>query len=140
MRTGIDARVKSFQELWKGDKELVRLSHPAIGIDWNAALPTPDDAHKILAARNHQWKNPAEPFQLTYLSLAGVTDFLAAEIENVWGDKFQRPDVEILPRDKYLPKIHELKTETNRQFGYGDMKRYPPTMYTFPSHGILLIP
>ena len=137
----IATRIKSFQDVWAGDKELVRLSRPDLTIDWDAAVPDQQSAYSILAAKSRQWQNPAEPFQLSYPSLSNVLDFLIVEVQNTWGDKLrENPNVEILPCEKYLPRINELELETNRKFGYGNLCRSPPTMYQFSSHGILLMP
>ena len=137
----LDLRIKSFQEVWNDDKELVRLSHPDLKIDWNAQLPNQQDVYSILVMKSQQWQNPPEPFQLNEGSLAEVLDYLIPEVENFFGDRLQeRPAIEILPRDKYLPRINELERLTNEQFGYGSLCHSPPTMYHFSSHGILLMP
>jgi hypothetical protein len=137
----INARIKSFPEVWEQDKKLVRLSNPDLKIDWNTQLPNRQDAYSILLAKSQQWKNPVEIFQLNETTLAKVLDFLIPEVENAFGDKLlERPAIEILPRDKYLPRINDLERKTNAQFGYGGLCQSPPTMYHFASHGILLMP
>ncbi|MEK6887476.1 MAG: hypothetical protein AABX14_00865 [Candidatus Aenigmatarchaeota archaeon] len=137
----IVTRIKSFQEVWADDKELAKLSHPSLAIDWNADLPDQQNAYSILAAKCQQWQNPAKPFQLSHASLSDVLDFLIVEVQNVWGDRLrEKPGVEILPKERYLPRINELERETNEKFGCGNLCQSPPTMYHSPSHGILLMP
>lgn len=137
----INVKVKPFPVVWREDKELVRLSHPNLEIDWNAQLPNQQDVCSILVTKNQQWQNPPEPFQLNEKSLVEVLDSLIPEVENVFGDRLQeRPAIEILPKSRYLPRINELERVTNAQFGYGNLCQSPPTMYHLSSHGILLIP
>ena len=137
----IDTVIKHPSEIWRDDKNLVRLSHPDLRIDWNAQLPSNQDAHSILVKRSEQWLNPAEPFQLDEKILAEALGFLIPEVENVFDDKLKdRPAIEVLPKDRYLPRINELERETNKQFGYGSLCRSPPTMFHSPTNGILLMP
>ncbi len=137
----INVRVKTFPEVWENDKKLVRLSHPDLKIDWNAQLPSSKDAYEIFIAKSRQWQNSREPLLLNRKTLKEALDVLIPEIENVFGCKIQdKPIIEILSRDRYLPRINDLERETNVQFGYGGLSQSPPTMYHFSSHGILLIP
>jgi hypothetical protein len=70
-----------------------------------------------------------------------MLDFLVAEIQNIWGEKLgEMPAFEILPCENYLSRINELVREANNRFGYGGLCNPPPTMISFPDHGILIMP
>jgi len=137
----IIAKIKQLPEVWRQDKELVRLSHPKLGIDWNAQMPNQSDAYSILATKSQMWLNPAEPFELNERSLSDMLNIILPEVEKVFDVKLlTEPKFEILPQDRYLARINELQRETNALFGYGTLCQSPPTMYHFPSHGKVLMP
>ncbi len=97
--TDIDPKIKPYVEVWRRDKELLRLTKPELGIDWNSPMLTSQDAGTIFLARNERWKNPPQPFELDAASLATLVDSLVPEIEEVFGERLpQRPLVEILSR------------------------------------------
>lgn len=133
--------VLSFQEVWKTDKELIKLSDPDIKINWKNELPDNRDVYQILFKISEKWKNPKEPFQLSEGYLKENLSTLTSKIENIWKENFkENPEIEILSNDNYLPRIQELERETNAKFGYGNSCRSPPTMFLSVMHGKIILP
>lgn len=136
-----DTSVESYGDVWKRDKELLRKSVPNIGINWENTHPTNQDAYCILDTMGKAWESSCELSELDNFSLEKILEWLVTDLENLWKTKFEeRPEIEILPTSKYMPRINELEAEINEQFGYGAVSRSPPTIYHFPSHGKILVP
>ncbi len=128
--------------IWARDKKILRSYNPNHNIDWNAPMPTNDEAVGILIERTKKWENPQTPLEVNANSLETIVSNLVQQIEDVWKGKFtEKPAVEIAssPND-YLFRINMLAGELNSRCGFGLLFDSPPTIYTSQYHGVILIP
>lgn len=135
----IKTDIKSIEDLWKLDKELILRCSPKLAEKLDSNLPTDKQLCQILIERQKYWKNPSE--QIDSVTEVGVLiDPLVALVENIWKAKLEIPKIEILDPSVYLGRVQQLQTEVNKMFGGGMICRSPPTAYMAASHGKLLLP
>lgn len=136
----VNGQVKSFAEIWLGDKKLLE-GNPDIKINWDGNVPAENDALGVLKARNEHWQMPTETITLNQTSLDKIIEILTSEVENSWQSKFHdKPKVEIVEPRRFLPRMNKLEREVNKQIGYGTLSTSIPQMASYPSEGVILIP
>ncbi|HLD36999.1 MAG TPA: hypothetical protein VJA86_00205 [Candidatus Nanoarchaeia archaeon] len=133
--------IKSIEDLWKSDKELLKKQNHGIKIDWDASLPTDKEALDILVKQGENWQNPEKPIELNREFLRKTLAEIIPFLEDVWGEKYRKDfDFEIVSTEYFLQRINELEKKENALFGYGAESESPPTMGFFPIHARLVMP
>lgn len=135
-----ELKVKSMEEMWEFDKELLRKYNSNLNIKWNDTLLNDRDAYELLVLKEKRWTNPSEPIIINDQILSLSLEKLISNISHLWETDFKLPDIEVLSTDNYLPRIQQLEIEVNKMFGYGSVCQSPPTMYLNPTKGKLLMP
>ncbi len=133
--------IKSIEDLWKFDRELLKKRNNNINIDWGAALPTDKEALDILIKQGENWQNPENPIELNREFLRKTLADIVPFLEYAWGEKYRKDfDFEIVDTGYFLQRINELERKENALFGYGAESKSPPTMGFFPVHARLVMP
>ena len=139
----LDARVKSLEELWSFDKELLKKYNPDLPVDWNAPLPTDEEGYILLIQRQERWKNPSSPLKINKKSLNQIISRSVPFLKSAWQcglEVLGDIDFEILEQADYMPRIDELQRAVNNKFGYGDEIKSPPAMFLCPTFKKLIMP
>ena len=135
----IKTDIKSIEDLWKLDKELILKCSPNLVEKLDSNIPTDKQLYQVLIERQKYWKNPSE--QIDSVTEVGVLiSPLTVLVENIWKAKLEIPKIEILDSSVYLGRVQQVQAEVNEMLGGGMICQSPPTAYMAASHGKLLLP